>query len=376
MKYFYAVFLLALLCTSGCSNDKAKASSVDPKPAPIEEATDANLVKTDHAEQFPLVRVETQKASAELSVNGVVTPDVSRTVPVNSLSGGRVVDIKVKLGDDVQRGQTLVSIHSPDVAQAFADYKKFVADEALARKSLERTQLLFSHGAIAQKEVQVAESAEEKAKVDAEAAAERIRILGARLDQPSPIIAIAAPVSGTIIEQNTAGGAGVKSLDNSPNLFTIADLSRIWIVCDVYENNLSQVHIGDQAEIRLNAYADRVLKGQVSNISKLLDPNTRTAKVRIDLDNRGGLMRQGMFATVRFVSQGKQTRMVLPTTALLRLQDKDWVFVKQDAKQFRRTEVHAGPSAGEAVQQVLTGLKPGDQVVKNALQFSRAMEQD
>jgi cobalt-zinc-cadmium efflux system membrane fusion protein len=124
----------------------------------------------------------------------------------------------------------------------------------------------------------------------------------------------------------------------------------------------------------LSAYPDRRLTGRVANISKLLDPNTRAAKVRIELPNQAGLLRPNMFATVHFVSQGTQTRTVIPSSAVLRLQNRDWVFVKLDGKQFRRTPVEAGPVNSEKRQQVLSGLRPGDRVISDALLFDREVQ--
>ena len=148
------------------------------------------------------------------------------------------------------------------------------------------------------------------------------------------------------------------------------------MLCDVYENNLAQVHTGDRAEIELNAYPDRRFEGRVANISKLLDPNTRTAKVRIELSNAKGILRPNMFAVVHFVSQGFQSRAVVPASAVLRLQDRDWVFIKLSENQFRRTEVQAGPAHPDGMQQILTGVRAGDQVVANALQFDREARKD
>jgi cobalt-zinc-cadmium efflux system membrane fusion protein len=163
-------------------------------------------------------------------------------------------------------------------------------------------------------------------------------------------------------------------MDNSPNLFTIADLSRVWVLCDVYENNLSQVRLGDFAEVRLNAYPDQALKGRVSNISRVLDPSTRTAKVRLELDNERRLMRAGMFATATFRSQSKQLRSVVPAKAVLRLHDKDWVFRAEGGHRFRRIEVQAGRVSSDGLQEILAGLAPGDQIVVNALQFASAAD--
>ncbi len=371
-----AVLGLATLIFAACSRESSASASIpDTGPVKVEEAPDSTLIQVDHPEQFPLVKVEARRTHDELVVNGVVAPDVSLTIPVNALAGGRVVEIRARLGDDVKAGQVLLRIHSPDLAAAIADYQKAKADESLARRSLERSQLLYSHGALALKDLQQAQIAEDKAKVDLDTAAERIRILGGDVDHLSPIIELKAPASGTIIEQNTSSGAGVKSLDNSPNLFTIANLSRVWVLCDVYENNLAQVRLGDFAEVRLNAYPDRPLRGKVSNISKMLDPNTRTAKVRLELSNASGLLRPGMFATAKFISQGSRTRPVVASTAILRLHDKDWVFRPAGERRFRRCEVQGGPVLPDGSQEILAGLQPGDEVVANALQFSSTVEQ-
>jgi cobalt-zinc-cadmium efflux system membrane fusion protein len=343
-------------------------------PVKVEEAPDPNLATMEHPEQFPVVTVEMRKAPDQLSVNGVVAPDVSRTVPVNALSSGRVVEVEARLGDHVEKGQTLLTLTSADLSTAISDYRKSLADEVLARRQLERAQLLYERGALAQKDLQIAEDTDAKAKVDVQTTTERIRILGGDLRKLTPIIEVSAPVSGTIIEQNVTTAAGVKSLDNSPNLFTIADLSRVWMLCDVYENNLAQVHLNDRAIVQLNAYPDRKIEGRISNISSLLDPTTRTAKVRIDLPNTGGLMKPNMFGTVVFVSQSRTSRLSAPAGAILRLQDRDWVFVKIDAKQFRRTEVQTLPATADGYQQIVAGVNAGDQVAANALQFSRAVE--
>jgi len=364
---------IAILSATSCSHQTVDAKGGE--PLKVEEAPDANIITMDHPEQFPVAVVEMRKAPDQLTVNGVVAPDVSRNVPVNALSGGRVAsEVKSWLGDYVEKGQVLLTLTSPDLSAAISDHRKALADEVLARRQLERAQLLYERGALAQKDLQVAEDIDAKAKVDVQTSAERIRILGGDLNKLTPIIEVRAPVSGTVIEQNVTTAAGVKSPDNSPNLFTIADLSRVWMLCDVYENNLSQVHLNDRASIQLNAYPDRKIEGRISNISSILDPTTRTAKVRIDLSNPGRLMKPNMFGTVQFVSQSITSRMSAPVNAILRLQDRDWVFVKLNAKQFRRTEVQTLPATADGFQQILSGVNAGDEVAENALQFSRAVE--
>ena len=363
-----AIFLLSLALAAlfvACS-DNTKAA-----PTKQEITVDPNLLTVDHPELFPTVKVESRDLPTELNANGTVQPDVNKTIRVTSLGSGRVADLKVRLGDYVKKDQVLLVISSPDLAAAMGDYHKASADEALARKALERAQLLYSRGALAQKDLEVAENADAKAMSDQKTAETRLRILGGDPAHPSTMIELSAPVAGTIVEQNVAGFEGIKSLDNTPNLFTIADLSNVWVICDVYENDIGEVHIGDPAEVRLNALPDRVFKGSVSDVSRVLDPNTRVAKVRIVLANRDGAFRPGMFAVATFRSRKQKPHLVVPATAIMRLQDKDWIFRKETANSFRRLEVHtAGLSDGR--QQISQGAKVGDELVANALAFSAA----
>ncbi|HKT70340.1 MAG TPA: efflux RND transporter periplasmic adaptor subunit [Terriglobales bacterium] len=366
----FGLVLAAVTADFGCSRGEVAAKA---PPVKVEEVSDVNLLTVAHPEQFALVNVATRQMRDQLNVNGAVAPDVNRTVPVNSLASGRVTSLRVQLGDDVKKGQLLLTIHSPDLATAAANLKKTQEDEWLANKGLERAQGLYAKGALAEKDLEAAQDAEHKAKVDVETAQDAVRVLGGDVNNPAPVVALRAPASGTIIEQNVNPAAGVKSLDNSPNLFTIADLSRVWILCDVYENNLAQVQVGDVADVHLAAYPDAALKGRISNISRVLDPNTRTAKVRLELPNPKGILRPGMFATVTFVSRADHERSVVPASAVMRLHDRDWVFVAHGGKQFRRTQVQAGAQASDGWREV-AGLSPGQRVVKDALQFASTVE--
>ena len=364
----------ALLMMTGCSREAANAASNLAPATTVETIPDRNVVTVVNPERFALARAAVRRESDQILANGVVAADVSRTYPVTALSSGRVVEIRARLGDDVRRGQLLLTITSPDMSQAISDLQKFRANEALTKAQLDRNQVLFSHGVFAQKDLEITEDTYNKARIDRQTAEEHIRILGGDPQHLSSQIEIYAPVAGTIIEQNVTSSAGVKSLDNSPSLFTIADLSNVWVLCDVYENDLARVHLGDKAEIELIAYPNRHLAGRVTNISKLLDPNTRAAKVRIELANRAGILRPNMFASVHVVSQGFETRTVIPASAVLRLQDRDWVFVKLNDKQFRRTEVHAGSVNSDNTQNILRGLHTGEQVASDALAFDREVQ--
>ncbi len=355
---------IAMVSATGCSKETPVAAA---KPA---VTLDPDVFETDHPELFKTAKAEARALPTIVSANGVISPDVNRTIHVTSLAAGRVIELKAKLGDTVKKGQTLLAISSPDLATAFSDYEKAKADEALSHKALDRAQMLYDKGAIAAKDLEIAQDAEDKAKVDVETTDHRVRLLGADPAHPSPVIELKAPVSGTIVEQNVAGSEGIKSLDNTPNLFTIANLSEVWAVCDVFENDLSEVHVGDIAEIQLNAYPDRVFKGKVADISRVLDPATRSAKVRIVLGNADGALRSGMFAVATFRSLQLTDRVVVPSTAIMRLHDKDWVFRKDADRRFRKITIKADGLAPGGMQEIREGVKSGDEVVTNALEFS------
>lgn len=333
------------------------------------------MVRVDHPDQFRLATATAREASPELSVTGMVGPDISRAVPVVSLASGRVVEVRARLGDQVRKGDVLLRIQSHDVSTAFADYRKAAADQVLAQAQLERAQALFERGAIAQKDVEVAQDSFDKARVDVEAATEHLHVFGLDpTDRPASTVDVVAPASGVITEQNVTNAAGVKSLDNSPNLFTISDLSRVWIMCDVYENDLRNVRVGDTADIHLSAYPDQVLTGQISNIGAILDPAIRTAKVRIEVSN-AGLLRIGLFVTATFHSRSTETHAVVPAAAVLHLHDRDWVYVSVDGGAFERREVVGGQMLPGPVQELRSGLRPGERVVANALVFQNTVEQ-
>jgi cobalt-zinc-cadmium efflux system membrane fusion protein len=281
------------------------------------------------------------------------------------MASGRVVEIRARLGDTVKKGQLLMRVQSADLADAFSDYRQAVADERLAVVQLARSKILYDKGAIPQKELEVAQEAEEKADVVVETAAERLQLLGANKDQPTAFVDIVAPASGVITEQQVTAASGTQGL-GSPNAFTISDLSRVWVICDVYENDLALVALGEQAEIRLNAYPNIVLKGRVSNIGAILDPNIRTAKVRVEVDNPG-MMRLGMFVQAKVRGQQMQVRGVVPASAIVHLHDRDWVYVPKGANAFRRVEVHCGQMIPTGRQEILSGIRPGDRVVNDAL---------
>ncbi len=374
--------LLCGLLLAGCSNARGQTSATvaspavgAPPPPNVVPVADASLFTVDHPEQFPLVVATEHPTTSELVVTGAVTPDVSRNVPVVSLASGRVMAIHARLGDTVAKGQLLLTIRSDDVLGGYSNYRKAVVDEVLARAQLARSQDLYDHGAIAQSTLEVVKDTADKAKVDVETMAEHLRLLGNNPDAPAAVVNIFAPASGVITDQQVTNASAVQAF-GTPSPFTISDLSSVWVVCDVYENDLANVRLRDTAEIRLNAYPDRTFQGRVSNIGATLDPNIRTAKVRIEIQNPG-IMRLGMFVRATFHGQTQEMHTIVPASAVLHMHDRDFIYVPAPGNKFRRVEVVGGELLQDNVslQEIKSGLAPGQQVVTNALVLDHVLAQ-
>ena len=363
---FLFVFTSSLLLLDACSNAQADPSAEAPPPAKIVPFFDVSLFQVQHPEQFPLVTAGEYTAAPELSVTGVVNPDVSLQVPVPSLATGRIVEIDAKLGDVVKKGQLLFKVRSADVAGAFSNYLQAVKNEELTKIQLDRANDLFQNGAIPKASQEIAQNAEDDNVVVLNQAKEQLLLLGTDPDHPTGTVSVYAPVSGTITDQEITNQSAVQSY-SSPTPFTISDMSKVWIVCDVYENDMASVKVGDQASVVLNAYPDKVLHGTVNNIGVILDPNIRTAKVRLEVANPGDMMRLGMFATATFKGRKTETYTSVPAAAVLHLHDRDWVYVPAPDNKFRRVEVIDGDPLPNNMQAIKSGLAPGQQVVANAV---------
>jgi cobalt-zinc-cadmium efflux system membrane fusion protein len=362
-----------LLGVMGCKLKQADAAAEAPPPAKVVGDVDVSSWAVDDPSKYPLATAAKFEAATRLMVTGAVNPDIARTVPVISLATGRVVEIKARLGDEVKKGQVLLRVRSDDVSGGFANYQSAVADEVLAKAQWERAQELYKHGAIALNDMQIADDTEQKAKIGVDVAGEHLKLLGSTIEHPSGIVDLLAPISGVITDQQVTNAAGVQSLGANP--FTISDLTYVWVVCDVYENDIPNVKMGDTAEVRFNAMPDLVLKGVVSNIGPILDPNIRTAKVRIEIHNPGSL-RIGMFATAAFEGKKKETRTSIPATAILHMHDRDWVYVPAPGNKFRRVEVVSGNSLPNGMQEIRSGITPGQQVVQNTLALQNEIDNE
>ena len=365
--------LIVCLAMTACEK-KFNPADGAPPASQVVSAGDMSLVTVDKPGQFPVVAAEKVEAAAELNVTGSVFPDIAREVPVISLASGRVVDIKARLDDTVKKGELLLKVQSPDVTSAYTAYLKAVNDEQLTNKAYVRAKDLYAHGATSQAMLEQAEGAEKDSQTDLKAAEEQLKTLGIDKNNPQSIVPVYAPISGVIVAQNVTNAAatGVTYSGNS-TAFTIADLSVVWIVCDVYESDIPKLQLGQTAKITLSAYPDRTLTGHISDIGPILDPSLRTAKVRVEVANPG-ILRLGMFASATFASKAKESYAAVPASAILHLHDRDWVFTPAGGNQFRRVAVNAGEMLSGNRQRILSGIAPGQQVVSNVLQLESTLE--
>ena len=360
-----APLLLLAFSLTGCKHEAPSESAEAPPAAQVEESGGANLVKVDGPDRFSLIQASTQAIRSKLQVTGSVNPDVSREIPVLSLANGRVVALHVGLGDTVRKGQLVMEVQSPDVATAFNGYLKAVNDEHLASVTLERDNLLLDKGAIPKSQQQAAQTGEDDAKADLTAAEQQLKILGVDRNHPSENVRIYAPTSGVVVTQNvTAAGAAGITYAGAAGSLTIADLSHVWVICDVYENDLATIHLGQHADITLNAFPGKTFSGTISDIGAQLDPTLRTAKVRIQVENPQHLLRIGMFATAVLQGSRADLHTVVPTTAVLQLHDRSYVFEpSQAAGTFKRVLVKTGDTLPGNLVEILGGIQPGEQVV-------------
>ena len=370
---------ILLLSISGChkGEEKREAAEAPPATPQVVPAGSDTLIQVSNPNRFPVIAVHLQQVYDTLNVTGAVQPDVSREVPVLSVANGRVVALHVGLGQTVHKGQPIMDVQSPDVAQAFLAYTTALSNENLTNTTLTRDKLLYDKGAIAQSQLQIAQNGEDDARAALHAAEQQLRILGVDKNHPSDTVHVYAPISGIIVAQNTtASGAAGINLAGVGGSFTIADLAHVWVICDVYENDLAQVHLGESADIRLNAYPGKVRTGTVSDIGAILDPSLRTAKVRIQVPNPDTLLRIGMFATATFHGKNAHTAAVIPGTSVLHLHDRDFVYMpSNDTGTFHRVTVHVAQTLPDGTVEVSSGLNSGDQIVSNPLELQNTAAQ-
>jgi cobalt-zinc-cadmium efflux system membrane fusion protein len=305
--------------------------------------------------------VQATQVRDALELPAHIDADPTQVVHVFPPAGGRIVEMKVRPWDRVDKGQTLAVLESGDLSRAVAEYHKAQADMQVKEKQLKRAEDLIAHRAIAEKDYQQAQADEASSQAELEATREQIRVFGMDPEYASTQLRLAAPQSGVVLDIGAAPGEFSNALSAPQPLCTIADLSTVWAVGEIYEKDLVGEKVGDTAEVTLNAYPGRRWNGRVSAISDAVDPNTRTLRLRVVLTNSGTTLKPSMFGSIRLVRSSGQG-IVVPSSAIIHEGPLNYIFVSQGNGRYRRHTVTLGRTVGESLE-VTAGLNPGDTIV-------------
>jgi cobalt-zinc-cadmium efflux system membrane fusion protein len=315
--------------------------------------------------------VESRPLAPELDTTGEVDYEQDRIGHVSPRIPGRVHRVPAKLGDRVTAGQVLAVIDSIELGQAKAAYLVARASEEVARENHEREQRLHDARISSEKEMLEARAAFVEAAASRESAHETLHLYGLsdaeiatlRTGAPeSSLLTVRAPFAGQVVEKHVTVGELVTP---EHNLFTIADLARVWIWIDVYERDLAAVHLGDGVVLEVTPYPGRTFSGTVTYISPRVADDTRTIRARIEVANDDGLLRPGMFARVKLTdphAAGGSLAVVVPASAVVRDGDESVVFVSEGDGRFRRRPIDAGRRQADWIE-VRSGVEPGERVV-------------
>lgn len=303
--------------------------------------------------------VESGLVERPIQAPGTVEAAPEKLVKITAPLAGRIVALQRTLGDPVRKGDALFTLDSADLSAAYGDAAKGQAALQQARRDLERQKLLFDADIAARKDYEAAQLAFDQAQSDAQVSSARLAQLGASHGASRREYVLRSPIAGRVIETNAAQGGYWNDI-NAP-VMTVADLSTVFVSAAVSEKDLGAVFAGQKARIVLNAYADQVFEGTVKYVGEVLDPDTRTVKLRVAIDNRNGRLRPGMFAKVVLAGEGHQATIV-PPSALLQSGLYTKVFVEKEPFKYEPRTVAVGATVGDRVE-VLSGLQPGERIV-------------
>ncbi len=313
--------------------------------------------------------VKESEAAPIVQLTGRVTFDEDHTQRVASPIDGRAIGLLVRPGDKVRAGQPLVELSSPQVGSIQADAQKAQSDLSVASKSADRAHTLKADGAISDKEVAQAEADFRKAKADVARTSAQLKSLSISASEPATNVALHAQINGTVVERNVLVGQEVRA-DQAAPLLTITNLDTVWVLADVYEQDLGLVQEGAQMLVRVPAYPGAEFKGRVGHIGDVVDPVTRTVKIRCVVPNPNGRLKPEMFAKVELSDTSGRKVITIPTKSIVIDGDKSKVLVASEGNVFRSRQVEVGPEADGAVR-VLGGLKPGEKIVTEGALFMK-----
>jgi cobalt-zinc-cadmium efflux system membrane fusion protein len=380
------VSLAAGLALAGCGGGPGAAESKMTSYSGTETKADtASLfsVPQDQLAHLQVVAVEKTKLSRLLRLTGNVTYNAFKTTPVFSAIGGPVHEILVAPGETVHPGQPLLTVNSPDYSAARSAYIKARDAYSLADKIYNRAQDLYAHGAIAESDLQLAESGRTQAQADMQSSEDALRALG--LKDPEAVvknppkmtsqIPVIAPVGGEVVERLV--GPGQLLQGGATQIFTISDMTQVWVLVNVYQSDMSYVHAGDAVEITTDSYPE-IFHGTISYIAPALDPNTRTLQARIVTSNPGKKLKKDMYVTAGVRAGAIRDALTVPDAAVLRdTENQPFVYAQTKvSNQFERRLVKIGDSQAGRTQ-ITDGLKEGERVVADGalfLQFKNSLQ--
>jgi cobalt-zinc-cadmium efflux system membrane fusion protein len=378
-----AVALTSLLAMAGCSSgDRERAGQMTSYAAHASSSETPRLftIPEDQMSHVQVVTVQPTTLIRTLRLTGAVAYNAFNTTPVITQVGGPVTRILVVPGQHVRQGEPMLEVSSPDYSQLLDAYLKAADSSRLAEKNYARAQDLYQHHAIAQRDLEQAESDRNQARADLNAAEEGMKILGIRnpaqlADAPaSAQLPVLAPIGGEVVERLVSPGQVMQA--GQTQAFTISDLSTVWVLANVYQADLAWVHSGEPVSVETDAYPG-TFQGRISYVSPALDPNTRTLQARVVVDNPGEKLKRDMYCTVTVTAGKVANAIAVPNSSVLHDDNNQpFVYVAIGANQFGRRDVETGPSEN-GVTQIPKGLAPGDKVVGDGslfLQFANSLQ--
>ncbi len=362
-----SVVLALTGCSSGSAKDGAAARAQSSDSAAGEVvAADSKGIQTEVA--------RTTTIPEYLDLPAHIEPDPTRVVRVFAPAGGRIVEMKIRPWDHVEKGQILATIESSDLARAVADYHKALVDNQVKQKALARSQDLLDHKAISERDFEQAQGDAKQAQAEVEAAREQVQVFGMDPDHASTQLVVKAPRAGSVLDIGAAPGEFSQALSAPAPLATVADITTIWALGDIYEQDLSAARLGEDAQVTLNAYPNQHWFGRVSVVSGAVDPNTRTFRVRVILSNSDGRIKPGMFGAIRIV-KSSAPGILVPASAVIREGNDAYMFVAKGSGRFERRTVKIGRTVDGAVE-ILGGINAGETVVSDGSLLLRSAGQD
>lgn len=346
-KYFLLAFSVSAFCA--CNNKTIQENTLTETPV-ISDSLMSTLLTE---------KVSYKEAVNEINLNGMISPDESRQSNVYALVSGKITRLSAELGDYVQRGQSLAVLNSAEVSVTNNDLAISEANLELAKKQLADQEAMFSSNLITSQDLLAAQMEFKKAVAEAEKTKNIASLTGGKNGNYT----ITSPLSGYIINKNITSGSEVRQ-DNNEVLFTVADLSVVWVIANVYESDIRHIRIGDTVSVHIVSQPDKNYKGTIDKIYNVLDPENRTMKVRITLPNTSNELKPGMFGTVTVITRGNESMARIPSASLIISDSKYYVVIQGEDKKLTTREIKLIKRSGDKAY--ISGVEAGEEVVTSS----------